>query len=105
MWRTSQRPVRGRQFIRRELRPRLDEDVSKVLALRFRTVIPLSQMHGLEVIITFERGDFGARVHRNPWIFFDAPDQVSRHGLGQAIGSYEHVYMPRRLGERYGSLS
>src|SRR6266513_3683180 len=98
MWRASQWPMRGGQFIRRKLGSGLDESVSvegdtaveplsagsgtrhdehvtNVLSLR-RPVVTPAQLHALEVIITIERGDFGMRVEGDPRILFDASDQV-----------------------------
>src|SRR5438552_6642961 len=111
---TSQWPMRSSQIIWRQLGPRLDESViiegdttvepsgarsstrhdehvTNVLSLRFRVVVTLAQVHGLEVIFTFEGGDFRPCVHSDSRILFNASDQVSRHGVGQTIGSYEHV--------------
>src|SRR6266550_4279964 len=44
-------------------------------------------------------------VQRDSRILFNAPDQISRHSVGQTIGSYEHVDVSRRLGEGHRSLS
>src|SRR6266550_9582517 len=127
MRRTSQWPVRSGQFIRGELGPRLDESMiiegdttiepasaricpghdehmAHILSLCLRTIIA-AQVHSLEVILTVERGDFGAGVHRDPRILLNASDQVSRHSLGQTIRSYEHVYVSRRLSEGHGGLA
>jgi hypothetical protein len=82
---------------------RHDEHVTNVLALR-RVVVTSAQVYGLEMISTLESRDFGVGMQSDSWILFNAPDQVSRHGVGQAVGSYDHVDVPRRLGEEHGSL-
>src|SRR5437667_2880960 len=81
---------------------RHDEHVTNVLSFR-HAVVP-SQVDALEVIFAFERGDFRPCVQSDSRILFNASDQVSRHGVGQTIGSYEHVDVSCRLGEGHGSL-
>src|SRR5438876_6725076 len=123
---TSQWPMRSSQIIWRQLGPRLDESViiegdttvepsrarsstrhdehvTNVFSFR-RAVVP-SQVDALEVIFAFEGGDFRPCVQSDPRILFNASDQVSRHGVGQTIGSYEHVDVSCRLGEGHGSLA
>src|SRR5258706_11364124 len=105
MRRASQRPARGIEILRREIRTTLDEAtvIESEAALqplrrrngsRHHEQMPnglnalhacraIEAMHALQVIVTLDRNDLTLRSHFDRRILFDATDKVTRHAVGE----------------------
>ncbi len=59
----------------------------------------------LEVVIPLEGDDLRARAQGDLRVVLDAPDQVARHALREALGAHEHVHALGRLREEHRRLA
>ena len=127
MRRPGQRPVRGGQILRGQIRARLDEaagiereaaleprgtgpgarhgeDVADALRLLpARLVVPPG--HPLEMMVPLETDDFGADVENDRRVVLDATDQIPGHRVGQPVRADDHVDTPGGLRQEHGGLA
>src|SRR5260370_42361436 len=52
------------------------------------------------MIVTFKGNDFAVGAQVDGGTLFNAPNQITRHCLGQSIGADDHVYAPDRLRQK-----
>src|SRR5437899_1942112 len=100
----GERPARGGQVLRQQVRSRLDEPlviecdapvqpvpaghrarhgehVPDALRLDLPALV-VAPGHALEVTVPLEAHDLRMRVADDGWMVLDAPDQIARHGIG-----------------------
>src|SRR3989441_364511 len=123
----GERPARGGQVLRQQVRSRLDEplvierdaplqpvraghrarhgeDMPNAVRLEAPGLV-VAPAHALEVTVALEAHDLRMRVADDSWMVLDAPDQVARHGVGQPRRANHHVHPPGGLGQERGGLA
>ena len=51
----------------------------------------VSPTDAFEALVSLEGHNFGVRTKHNGGCFLDAPDQITRHGVGQSSGTHQQM--------------